>query len=531
MIRRATIAAAAAMILGGCAHTPTAPAPPSPQPVKHVRIAPGGHDIIPVPATFEQIPGDTFTLDLNSIIVAQGGAEVQRIAGFLASLIGTTRETTPRVVTVADTTKSVIELALDASAPSAPESYDLSVTHERVRIAARTPAGLFYGVQTLRQLLPYNIEYTAALPVKFMIPAVHITDAPRYEWRGMMLDVARHFLPADDVKRFIDIMALYKLNRLHLHLADDQGWRVEIPSWPNLTAFGGTSQVGGLGGGYYTQQQFADLVQYARDRFITIIPEIDMPGHINAALASYPEMNCDSIAPPLYTGTGVGFSLICLNKDNSYKFIDDVVAAISALDPESNYFHIGGDEVHKAGRPAYNAFVERVQKIVAAHNKTMIGWSEIALANLPGDVVLQSWIPDSAHIAAARGSRVILSPASKLYYDMQYDPSAPLGLHWGGYVDLFTAYNWEPAEFNPKLPAAAILGLEAPIWAETLGKLADYEYMALPRMTALAELSWSQPSQRSWQRFIARIPQHELRWTAMGANYHRSNPDLTPSTR
>ena len=511
------------LALAACGHAPSAPEPPAPRPPAMAALS---HNIIPMPATVERPATDSFTLALSAIIVAQGGAEAERIGRYLAALIGNTRESTPRVLTVADTTKSLIELALDSNAPAAEESYDLSVTPARVRIAARTPAGLFYGVQTLRQLLPYAIEYTAAYAKPMTIASVHIVDAPRYPWRGSMLDVSRHFLNAADVMRYIDILALYKLNRLHLHLADDQGWRIEIPSWPKLAEIGGSSEVGGGTGGYYTQQEFRQLVQYAADRFVTIVPEIDMPGHSNAALASYPELNCDSIAPPIYTGTEVGFSLLCVDKEIVYKFVDDVVAAIASVSP-GPWFHIGGDEGKRAGRDKYNMFVERVEKIVQAHGKQMIGWSEVAMANLSGSTLVQSWIPDSAHLAAARGSRVILSPAAKLYLDMQYDPTTPLGLHWAGYVGLWNAYNWEPSQFNTKLPAEAVFGLEAPLWSETLGTISDFEYMALPRLTAVAELAWSQPALRSWDYFRARVQAHEPRWTALGLNFNRFSGDLT----
>lgn len=506
-----------ALLVAACTHGGPGTVKPRPAPL---------HTIIPVPVTVERVASDSFTVSTTAAIVAQGGPEAERIARMLATLIGNTRESTPRVLTAADTTRSIIELSIDPNAPVAGEGYELTSSVERVRVSARTPAGLFYGIQTLRQLLPYRVEYTAALARPMKIPAVHIVDSPRYEWRGAMLDVSRHFLKLDDVKRYIDLLAMYKMNRLHLHLSDDQGWRIEIPSWPNLTLYGSTTQVGGGEGGYYTQAQFADLVQYARDRFITIVPEIDMPGHTNAALASYAELNCDGVAPPLYTGTNVGFSNLCPDKDITYKFVDDVVAAIANVSP-GEYFHMGGDEVKRLGREHYNQFVERVEKIVQAHGKRMVGWSEIALANVSGSAIVQSWIPDSAHVAAARGSKIILSPAKKIYLDMQYDSTSPIGLHWAAYVELWDAYNWEPSQLNPKLPPESILGLEAPLWSETLGKLADFEYMALPRMPAVAELAWSPQGARNWQDFATRILAQQPRWTAMGVNYRRYNPDLT----
>lgn len=496
----------------------------APQPA-HIEVpAPRAlqHAIIPVPASLEFVEADSFTLATSAAIIAQGGAEAERVAHYLAALIGTTVPSTPRVLTAPDTSQSIIELTIVApTAALGSEGYELSVTRERVRVVAATPSGLFYGVQTLRQLLPPAIEYTAALPVAMKIPAVRVADAPRFEWRGAMLDVSRHFLAVSDVMRFIDDIVLYKLNRLHLHLSDDQGWRIEIPSWPRLAEHGGSTEVGGGPGGFYTQPEFAELVQYARDRFVTIVPEIDMPGHTNAALASYPELNCDGVAPALYTGIEVGFSALCIDKDITYKFIDDVVGSISALIP-GDYFHIGGDEVEKLTHEQYNQFVERVETIVAKHGKRLIGWSEVALANLSASAVVQSWIPDSAHLAVARGSKVILSPASRVYLDMKYDSSTVLGLNWAGYVDLRTAYDWEPAQFNPKVAESAILGLEAPLWAETLGTIQDFEFMAFPRLAALAELAWSPASLRRWEDFNARIRVHEDRWTATGQNYRRT---------
>lgn len=511
------------LVVAACAHPAKTPTPrPTTPPTQ---LSQGTLAVIPIPVSMQPMSGDSFTLATNSIIVANGpGAE--GIANYLAQLIGTTRESTPRVLNTPDTTKSVMELTVDANAAAGGEGYELSVTAEKVSIRARTPAGLFYGVQTLRQLMPYWVEYTGTIARAMKIPPVKIVDSPRYEWRGVMLDVSRHFLKADDVKSYIDLMSLYKMNRLHLHLADDQGWRIEIPSWPNLALYGGSTQVGGGKGGYYTQAEFRDIVQYAADHFITIVPEIDMPGHTNAALASYAELNCSGEAPPLYTGTDVGFSNLCPEKDITYKFVDDVVAAIASVSP-GDYFHMGGDEVKRLGRERYNAFVERVEKIVQAHGKRMVAWSEAALANVSGNTVIQSWIPDSSHLAAARGSKVILSPSSKLYIDMQYDPATPIGLHWAGYVGLWNTYNWEPSAFNPKLPPEAILGLEAPLWAETLGKLSDYEYMSLPRMTAVSELAWSPQGARNWQNYANRVLAHEPRWTAMGVNFRRFNLDLT----
>ena len=259
-----------------------------------------------------------------------------------------------------------------------------------------------------------------------------------------MLDVARHFFGVDDVKRYIDLMSLYKFNRLHLHLADDQGWRIEIKSWPELAARGGSREVGGGAGGYFTQQQYSDLVAYAAERFITIVPEIDMPGHTNAGLSSYAELNCNGTAPEPYTGTEVGFSALCVAKDVTYRFIDDVVREIAALTP-GPYFHAGGDEVKTLTPDQYRQFIERVQTIVQSHGKQMVGWDEIAAATLLPTSIVQHWRPDASHAQLAASPHLILSPANRLYLDMKYDDDTLLGLNWAGNVSVRQAYDWDPS--------------------------------------------------------------------------------------
>ena len=415
-----------------------------------------------------------------------------------------------------------ISLAIDAAnAALGEEGYELNVAVDRVTLAARSAGGLFHGVQTIRQLLPVSVEYPAAMGRVLRIPAGRVVDAPRFAWRGAMLDVSRHFLSAEDVKRYIDVMALYKLNRLHLHLSDDQGWRIEIKSRPNLTVVGGSTQVGGGPGGFYTQAQFADLVAYAAQRFITIVPEIDMPGHTNAALASYAELNCDGVAPPVYTGTRVGFSTLCVERETTYAFIDDVVREISGL-ITGPYFHVGGDEVEKLTAPQYRRFIERVEGIVRQHGKTMIGWGEIAPANISATSIVQHWHNDSSQLHAARGGRVILSPAKHMYLDMKYDSATILGLKWAGLVEVRDAYALDPATYIPTVPESAILGVEGPLWSETLMKRQDFEFMAFPRLAAVAEVGWSPAAVRDWDNFRLRLGAHGPRLQALGINFYRS---------
>ena len=486
------------------------------------------HTLVPRPAVFEPGAGDGFLVSATTAIsVPAGNEEMSRIGRFLSDWIGIAAgPAPPRVDAGTPPPRDAIVLQLGQIADTAADAYELAVTADRVTITARTPGGVFYGVQTLRQLLPPFVEHEAtradaSRPVR--APAVRIADSPRFAWRGAMLDVARHFFGVDDVKRYMDLMALYKLNVLHLHLSDDQGWRIEIKSWPNLTAEGGKSEVGGGPGGFYTQQDYGELVAYGRDRGITLIPEIEMPSHINAALASYAELNCDGVARQRYSGIEVGFSVVCVDKEITYKFIGDVVSEISALTP-GPYFHIGGDEVRTLlPEPQYIAFIERVQGIVQSHGKEMIGWDEIAAAGLLKTTVVQYWRPDGAPLQAAAkgGNRVVVSVANRAYLDMQYDTSSPIGLHWAAYIDVPDAYDWDPVTVAKGLPESAIVGVEAPLWTETAASMRDVEWLAFPRLAAIAEIGWSK-GERQWPEFAPRLGAQAPRWTALGINFYRS---------
>ena len=337
-----------------------------------------------------------------------------------------------------------------------------------------------------------------------------------------MLDVARHFFGVEDVKHYIDLLAAYKINRLHLHLSDDQGWRIEIKSWPNLTEHGGSTAINGDPGGFYTQEQYAEIVAYAQSRYITIVPEIDLPGHTNAALASYPELNCDNKAPELYTGMEVGFSSLCIDKEITYEFLDDVIRELAAMTP-GPYIHIGGDEAKSTPKDDYKRFVERVEGIVKAHGKKILCWEEAAQCMLSPDTVLQYWTDIKyAEMAAEKGMQVIISPAPRTYLDMKYDQDTPLGLDWAGIVPVEQAYTWDPATEVEGLAEFAILGVEAPLWSETLVTMADIEYMIFPRLPGIAEIGWSPVSGRNWQEYRKRLAAQGPRWSAKGVNFYRS---------
>jgi hexosaminidase len=484
------------------------------------------HMLIPAPISVETPGGGEFVVNANTVIgVTPGDEHAAWVARYLADTIGLAAgATAPRVDTVTSPAAGMIHLAISPVEGGGDEGYQLAVAADRISITANHAAGLFYGVQTLRQLLPPFVEYEAyraddARPVR--VAPIRVVDRPRFVWRGAMLDVARHFFSVDEVKRYIDLISAYKLNRLHLHLADDQGWRIEIKSWANLTAIGAATEVGGGPGGFYTQAQYADIVSYARDRFVTIVPEIDLPGHTNAALAAYAELNCDGKARELYTGIEVGFSALCVEKDVTYKFIDDVVREIAAMTP-GPYFHVGGDEMKTLTPDQFKAFIERVQGIVQSHGKQMIGWDEIAPINLLPTTLVQHWRPDGSPTAAvAKGAKVIMSVANRAYLDMKYDNTSPIGQAWAGLIDVRTAYDWDPATIAPGISEVAIAGVEAPIWTETLANMRDVEFMAFPRLPGLAEVAWS-PSGRNWDEYRRRLASHAPRWIAMGINFFRA---------
>jgi hexosaminidase len=409
------------------------------------------------------------------------------------------------------------------------EAYRLRVTREGVDLRAATAAGLFHGVQTLRQLLPARVDSGSVQPGPWVVPGVRIDDRPRFGWRGAMLDVARHFFSVAQVERYIDQLALYKINTLHLHLSDDQGWRIVVDTWPRLAAYGGNTEVGGGPGGYYTKADFAGLIRYAAARHMTIVPEIDGPGHTNAALASYAELNADGVSPPLYTGTDVGFSSLCIGKEITYRFLDDVIGEIAAQTC-SRYYHVGGDEAHSTSHDDYVTFIDREQQLVHAHGKRMMGWHEIASAGAAPGSVAQWWHSatgsqdgtELARLAVAKRMKLVMSPADRAYLDMQYHPDSPLGLHWAGYVEVEDSYSWDPATLVDGVRETDILGVEGALWSETIGSSPDIEFLAFPRLPGLAEIGWSRATGRSWAEYRHRLAAHGPRWDAMGINYHRS---------
>lgn len=499
-------------------------------------------NIVPIPVS-ASADGGAFFLTKEATIGIEGDDKaLKNITDYLRTLLKPA--TGFEFPSAENPSTAVILLSLaETNSNLGEEGYLLNISSEQIKISAYKPAGVFYGIQTLRQLLPDLIEDINIQSNSWEIATGEIMDKPTHSWRGSMLDVARHFFPIDNVKRYIDLLAMYKMNRLHLHLSDDQGWRIEIKSWPNLAKYGGSTEVGGDKGGFYTQEEYKELISYAQERYITIIPEIDMPGHINSALASYGELNGgtnipqegapngpkvnpllikDSQPTPLYTGTEVGFSTLRLEKEITFKFINDVIRELSEITP-GPYFHVGGDEAHVTKKEDYIAFVNRFTEIVKANNKIMVGWEEIAQGNISENAIAQHWAnPDYARMAAEKGAKIIMSPSPKVYLDMQYDSLTKLGLHWAAYIEADIAYNWDPATQVEGVETAQVLGVEAPLWSETIDSMDDIEYMLFPRITAVAEIGWSPAEKRGWEGYSSRIGAHGSRWTRMGINYYPS---------
>lgn len=482
-------------------------------------------NLIPKPVSVVKT-GSSFNLtDQADIYVPENSPEIQKIGQFLADKLnpsthlgidvrGTSTPPAPGNIYLSLLARNDEELG--------DEGYELRITDKSVTLVANKPAGLFYGVQSIRQLLPVKIESSGKQSGPWKIATGTIRDYPTYSYRGAMLDVARHFFTVDEVKRIIDHMSYYKMNMFHFHLSDDQGWRIEIKSWPNLTAHGGKTEVGGGEGGYYTQEQYSDIVKYAQDRYVTIIPEIDMPGHTNAALSSCAQLNCTSKVPDLYTGVEVGFSSLCTSKEFTYKFIDDVFRELSELTP-GPYIHIGGDESLATKIEDYIPFINRVQTIAAEHGKKVLGWDEIALATLRPNTIVQYWAKsENAVKGVAQGAKVLMSPAKNAYLDMQYDSTSTYGLHWAAYIEVDKGYQWDPANLVPEIKKENIVGIEAPLWSETVSNLQEAEYLMFPRLLGYAEIGWTPANLRDWNNYKGRLANHGGRMKLMDINFYPS---------
>ena len=509
-----------------------------------------GLAVIPVPASLVPQAGE-FRLDDKTRIVADETARpaAELLAARLRAATGFKLKLTARAANPGGD-----DLRLVTDGGGNPESYTLSVTPQGVVIHAPAAAGIFYGTQTLLQLLPAAVFSATPLPgTVWSVPGVAITDAPRYPWRGFMLDVSRHFFTKAEVEQVLDLMSLYKLNTFHWHLVDDQGWRIQIKKYPKLTSVGAWRTAIGFGldakeataydregryGGFYTQREIREVVAYAAARHITVVPEIEMPGHSSAALTAYPQFGCPGIdfAVPLKCGVFTG--VYCAGNDATFGFIDDVLAEVAPLFP-GKYIHIGGDEVVKSNwqhcaacqlrikneglkdeKELQSYFIRRVEKLVTAHGKHMIGWSEIREGGLAPSAALMDWIGGGVE-AARSGHEVVMAPTKYSYFDHYQSTNhtqEPLAI--GGFLPLKRVYEFEPmpAKLSPEFQSH-ILGGQANLWTEYIPSLARVEYMMFPRLCALAEVNWSPVSARDWAGFKDRLEVNEQRLATMGVNY------------
>jgi hexosaminidase len=491
-----------------------------------VAPAAGLGNVVPLPVTSTLTSGAFALSSTAGVYVEPNTPEMLAIGQYLADKL---KPATGYALPVAATTGApcpgnIYLTTANADSTLNAEGYALSIDPKLVRVSAPEPAGVFRGVQTVRQLLPASIESTTAQAGPWAIAAGTIRDFPRFSWRGVMLDVSRHFFGVSDVEKFIEVASFYKINTLHLHLSDDQGFRIAINSWPNLTTIGGSTEVGGGPGGFYTQADYSALIAYAQARYITIVPEIDMPGHTNAALASYPSLNCNGQAPALRTDTAVGYSSLCVASDTTYQFVSDVTREIAALTPGA-YLHLGGDEAKATSLDDFKTFFGKAAPLLQTAGKSLIGWDALGqLDTLPPNAVIQYWTTaDNARAAVAQHAKVLMSPANKAYMDMKYDTQTPFGQTWAGYITEQTGYEWDPATIVDGVAESDLVGLEAPLWTETLVKLADLEYMAYPRLAGYAEIGWSVANGRSWDEYKTRLATHGPRLRAWNVNFYQSD--------
>ncbi len=508
-------------------------------------------NIIPRPQQVNVSNDAPFTLSAKTVIsLGTNSQEMKRNANMLASYIEQATGIRPAVGKSKN--GAAIVLTIDKTIANA-EGYKLDADAKQIRIAGASAAGVFYGIQTLRKSLPL-VNGKAS---KVSIPAVHIADAPRFAYRGTHLDVSRHFVTVDSVRQFIDMLALHNINRFHWHLTDDQGWRIEIKKYPLLTQIGSKRAQTVIGhnsgkydgkpyGGFYTQQQIRDIVKYAADRYITIVPEIDLPGHMQAALAAYPDMGCTGGPYEVWQKWGVSDNVLCAGNDKTLTFIDNVLKEITQLFP-SKYIHVGGDECPKTqwqkcpkcqarikalnleAKDGHSA-EERLQSYIITHasnylkslGRNTIGWDEILEGGLAEGATVMSWRGESGGIAAAKQHHdVVMTPNSYLYFDYYQSldkANEPLAI--GGYLPLETVYSYEPMPKELTADEARhIIGVQANIWTEYMPTFKQMQYMALPRMAALSEVQWSQPALKDYTSFTNRLTEFTHLYDRLGYNY------------
>ena len=499
-------------------------------------IQQANYEVIPLPQEIKITTGNFVLNDRTSIVYPKDNKEMQQNANLLAEYI---HQMSGKKLKVTDepVTSNAIILATGLNADNA-EAYQLKVTQDNVTITGTSEAGTFYGIQTLRKSLPITNKGDISLP------AAEINDYPRFSYRGVHLDVSRHFFPADSVKRFIDMMALHNINRLHWHLTDDQGWRIEIKKRPELTTIGSKRSETVIGhnsgeydgipyNGFYTQDEAKEIVKYAQERHITVIPEIDLPGHMQAALAAYPELGCTGGPYEVWKMWGVSEDVLCAGNDKTLTFIEDVLNEIVDIFP-SEYIHVGGDECpkvrwkkcpkcqarikelglkadkgHTAEQRLQSYIINYAEQFLNGKGRQIIGWEEILEGGLAPNATVMSWRGIEGGIEAVKHKHdAIMTPSSFLYFDyyqtMDTDNEPPA---IGGYVPLEKVYSYEPVPqiLTPE-EAKHIVGVQANLWTEYIPTYSQVEYMELPRMAALSEIQWTMPKKKEYADFLKRLP-------------------------
>jgi hexosaminidase len=505
--------------------------------------------VIPKPNKIEVNSGE-FSLTQNTkIILYDNNANLQVVAEQLAAKLRVVTGYPFEIARGSKVLGNCILLTVDGGDNDlGSEGYELSITRKLIHIKGKEPAGVFYGVQTFYQLLPPEVEKNALVACKsWSVPCVRIEDQPRFRWRGMHLDVGRHFFPKDFVKKYIDLLASYKMNTFHWHLTDDQGWRIEIKKYPRLTQIGSQRRetMGDCKpyGGFYTQDEIREIVRYARERFITVVPEIEMPGHCLAALASYPELSCSGGPFTVGTEWGVINDVYCAGSEKTFEFLENVIGEVSALFP-GQFFHIGGDECPKIRwsncvrcqnrikaeglkdeQELQSYFIKRIEKILNVRGKRLIGWDEILEGGLAPNAAVMSWRGTEGGIEAAKsGHDVVMTPTSHCYFDyFQGVVGEPRAI--GGFLPIDTVYSFEPVpEDLTEEEARHVLGAQGNVWTEWMPDARQVEYMVMPRLCAMSEVLWTEKSKHDFQDFIRRLEKHYDRFVARDLNFRVPTP-------
>lgn len=505
----------------------------------HKKVAPETPTIVPRPVSLHL--GDDQLVLKNTVDIVASSADEKNVAGFLQEYLKG-RSITASVV---DKSSSEGKITLASVDTLADEAYAVVVNGGGVVIAANTGAGIFYGAQTLMQLFPVDPANGNNLPF------VSISDNPRFSYRGLHLDVCRHMFPVSFVKKYIDLLAYHKFNRFHWHLTEDQGWRIEIKKYPKLqeiAAYRKETLVGNYGsgkydgqryGGFYTQEEVKDIVKYAADRYVTIVPEIEMPGHAVAALTAYPNLGCTGGPYEVRTTWGVADDVFCAGKEETFAFLQDVLDEVVPLFP-GKYVHVGGDECPKTRwekcphcqkrikteklkdeHALQSYFVQRIEKYLNGKGKQIIGWDEILEGGLAPNATVMSWRGEEGGIAAAKqGHDVIMTPGNWCYFDHYQDTTKTEPLAIGGYTPVSQVYSYEPLpEQLSAEESKHVLGAQANLWTEYIGTPEYAEYMAYPRACALAEVVWSPKESKSYDDFVKRMATHVKRLEQLKVNY------------